>query len=206
MATFLDIALLENFSTIFSFVLVFVIAFGITEMTKLFGESKMMHALLAFCVSFLTLLSPTSLTMIRIMSPWFIVLFFFAVFLIMMYKLFGASDHDLQTVIQNHTGVQYTILVAFILIIIIAFGFAQGQRLLEAGSGTTTTSETSVVGVQGQGSGSVASSDAMQNAYRTIFHPKVLGLIFMLAISIFTIIFLSQAGRAPWPGGGGGGH
>ena len=81
MATFLDIGFLEKFSVIFPFLLALVVIYGILSYSKLFGDNKTVHILIALFVSMMLLLSDSVRQIINLMAPWFVLLFLFMVFL-----------------------------------------------------------------------------------------------------------------------------
>ncbi|MCF7862286.1 hypothetical protein K9M79_08680 [Candidatus Woesearchaeota archaeon] len=197
MASILDISLLENFKIWFTIVFVFVIVYAILQSTKLLGDKKPLHAIIAVCIAFLFLFSETSVIMVSFLAPWLTVVLIFTVMLLMFYKLFGASAENLQNLITHHNGIIWTIAVLGIVLLLVAFGYARGQVLLEEtqGQNSSTIRDKMTEGAEG----STDSGDAVNNAYMTIFHPKVLGLIFTLLVAVFGISMLTSAGRPPWP-------
>jgi hypothetical protein len=78
---------------------------------------------------------------------------------------------------------------------------------VDTGDGTTSdgssvdTTDNVDTGLQDTGStsvtrttpGSTATSDFTQNLYNTIFHPKVLGMLFLMVIATVTIAFLAKS-------------
>ncbi|MBW2985044.1 hypothetical protein KY313_00100 [Candidatus Woesearchaeota archaeon] len=186
MAAF-DVGLLENFVVIFPFLLVWVIVFGVLSSTKTFGDNKGIHAIIGLSLAFLFILSKNAVAAVNMASPWFVLLFLFIIFTIMAFKVFGATDADVMSVMRNPEFKFIGTWVGIFSIIIIFASIANvhGQKLLEEG------------GVEGEviesGEGSVASGSFQENLWNTLFHPKVLGLILMLLIASFTIRYMASS-------------
>ncbi len=104
----------------------------------------------------------------------------------MAYKLFGATDDQIKDVITTWSAGQYMIGAIAIIIILLGLGFAVGQDLLSYTEGDSITDATNV------GSGSTATGSYQQNLAATLFNPKILGMILILAIASFTIRALSS--------------
>ena len=101
MATVLDLGLLQKFEIIFPFLLVFVIVYAILSSTKFLGENKGIHSLIALAMAIMILFSATTREIINVMSPWFVVLFIFILFVLLAFKLFGTTDEDIMGVLKN---------------------------------------------------------------------------------------------------------
>ena len=220
MATFLDIGLFSYFSVIFSFLLVFVVVFGLLEYIKIFGsENKGWHAIIALSIAALTLMSGLALKFLTFVTPWFLMFFFVIFFIIFAVRMFGVGEKDMIGVIKDSSTWPW-ILVFSIIIVLFGLGNAIGQTALEQGpgqavvqgSGTSGTGTIDTTGTNSDsaasagtsttttgtaaGTGSTATSSYSTNVYNTIFHPKVLGLIFMLLIATISIAFLAKAPSA----------
>ena len=185
MATFLELGLLNYFAVIFPALLVFVIVFAIFEKFKLIGESKTVHAIIAIALAFIVMLSPAILTIINFISPWFVLLFIFVILLLMVYKIMGASDEAITDFIQTDNAVKWFIFAIGIIIIIAGISHVYGQQLLpvttEDGEPIETAAEVSTE--IGEFKGNVAA---------IFFHPKVIGLIFIMLVAVFTISLLTR--------------
>ncbi len=192
MATFLDITLLERFSIIFPFLLAFVVVYGVLSTTKIFGTNKSIHAFFAIIVAFFTFFSPTVRIIINRMAPWFILLFIFTIFLIMVFKAYGATDEDILAQIRSPRHGNQIVWFFLAIILIIAIG-----------SVTSVTMRGSDKGVRPIGmnitteEGVTTTTDITQEKstfWDTLLHPKVLGLIVILLIANFTIGKLASGG------------
>lgn len=201
MATFLDIGILRNFSVIFTWLLMYVAIYGFLEVINPFGKDKKnFHALVALAISFLGILSKSARYFVEFITPWFLVLILVLFFIIFIVRMFGLGEGDMVKVIKD--SITYTwLLVIIVLIVFIAIGSTFGQRTLEATTGTPPSQPAPPIGPEaGQtlqavqpGTGSTATpNNYAQNVVASFFHPKVLGMLFILLLGTFTIYFLSR--------------
>ena len=206
MATFLDLTLMDQFSSIFVVIFVFAILYAIFEWTKFLGaENKNIRAILAFTLAVLTLFSPEVINLFMVMGPLFVIVFIFIVFLIMLLKMFGATDADFTKAIQSKDKVVINWVVTIaILILIIAIGKSYGQDTLVltnedaervTSSDDDYSSGSSIDLTEGTSSSSSSSDgDSFDsNVAQALFHPKVLGMILTLIICTFTLMLLTAA-------------
>ncbi len=192
MATFLDVGIFEHFSSIFIFILIFVIVYGLLDKTNALGEGRRgLAAIIGFSIAVIVLFSPTVLGMVRFMVPWFVVLFLVIVLVLMAFRIFNAGDEDFRGVLTSHNEIVYWLVAVMIIIIIAAGSVTFGQGLLEKRDSGTTTTTTS------EGSTSTASSNFGDNLSNTLTHPVVLGLILMFFVATFAIYFLTRAPSGP---------
>lgn len=201
----LNISFLQYFSPIFIFVLVFVMVYGILQFTKFLGENKVLHALIGFFIAVIFLFSTEAITVVQVIAPWFTVLFIFVIFILMAYKLFGATDDQIRNVLSNASSLQYTILAIGIIILLFGLGAGFGQKLLGYGADIADVRDAATEA----GEGSTATSSYQQNLISTLFNPKILGMILILVIAAFTIRAMTPKMREDWPYEGGdhsGGH
>jgi hypothetical protein len=201
MATFLDIGLFEHFGVIFVVLIVFLILFGILEYIKAFGEGKRgLHALIAFVVALLFLVSKIATNMVKIMVPWFMVIVIFIFFTMFMIRMFGLGEGDMKKLIGDPNVYPWIIIFA-VLILFLALGNAFGQSLLEKGApATATTTPTNYTGGSTtttlptvSETTSTTTPSFTTNLLNTLRHPKVLGLLFIFLVGLFTLIFLTKA-------------
>ncbi|HIH47396.1 TPA: hypothetical protein HA297_03775 [Candidatus Woesearchaeota archaeon] len=212
MATLLDIGLASQFQMVFSFFFVVAVVYGVLALTKFFGDNKPLYALIAILLGILVLLIPDVSSLINIMTPWFVFLFIFLVFLLITYKIFGATEMDIASALKDR-AVVWVILIIAVIIVIGSFASVFGQRLLERGSGSDLRADAGdgrtiidartgrvireVPGAGGRGLArdSVAGGSYGQNLLSTLLHPKVLGFGLMGLIALFTIAILAMAAK-----------
>ncbi|HLC46421.1 MAG TPA: hypothetical protein VJI75_01640 [Candidatus Nanoarchaeia archaeon] len=183
MATILDAGLLQNFSIFFSFVFVIAIVYGILTFTKVFGESKGLQVLIAFIVGLMVLLVPDVNRLITTMVPWFTTFFVFILFLLIAYKIFGATDADIMGALKENSTIVWVVGIVFVVILIGSFGSVYGQKFL---AGQQDITSGSAAGSEGTGT-----PDYSSNVAATFFHPKVLGMLFILILGVFTVAILA---------------
>lgn len=196
MATPLDISLLRQFDIIFPFLLVFVMVYAGLSFMKAFKDNKGLHALLAFVLALLTLFSPLAIRTINIMSPLFVILMIFILFALMIFMTLGPSESDVLHVLKSK---EYQFTWYWILAFILLIGFGsffkavvetQGGIPGYAGGGLGPA----IAGAPGA-PGNAGAGGAGQEAdfFKTLFHPKVLGLVFIMLLGLFTINRLAAA-------------
>ena len=138
MATLLDVSLIGSVKIIFTFLLVYVLFWGLLTWKKPFGESVTVYALISLAIAFFVAGSSTARYMIEFIAPWMVflaVLLFFILFFLMM---FGKTEKDFVKIIGDSTV--YTILlIAVGIVIVFAISNAYGQKTLEATQGQTQT-------------------------------------------------------------------
>jgi hypothetical protein len=195
MATFLDIGILEHFSSIFVVLLVFVIVFGLLEMVKAFGEGKKgLNAIVALVIALLFLVSKLATKMVSTMVPWFIVTTIFIFFVLFLIRMWGLGDSDIKSLIGD-SNVYPWLVIIFVIILLTSLSSVFGQSLLEKGSGNTGASynaSTAAPSADTAGSRSVATSSFSTNFTNTVTNPKVLGMIFVFLVGAFSLLFLTK--------------
>jgi hypothetical protein len=188
MATPLDIGLLKNFQIIFPFLFIFAIVYGILSYTKLFGENKNIYALIAAVLAIMSLFSDIVTQTINTAAPWFILLVVFIVFLLLGFMILGAREADFKAVLANpeYSFVNWWI-VALVLIIVIG---SLSHTIAERKGGYPP---------YGPGANETAIEEAEEEVagqesdfWKTVFHPKVLGMLVILLIAFFTVSKLTQ--------------
>ncbi len=192
MATFVDISIINNFSSIFTFILVFVILYALMETTKALGEGKKsLHAIVAVVIAFLVSMSSGVVAVIQSFTPWFTLLVIVIFFILFAVKLFGVKDSGIADGFKNNKSIMTWILILTAVILLFSLGSGFGQQTLEEGQ-------------KGGGAVSVATGNTTtptdtgsfsQNLYNTLYHPKVLGLILIMIIVLISAIFLTDVDK-----------
>ena len=185
MTTFLEIGLLNYFSIIFPALLVFVIVFAVFEKFKLIGESKTVHAIVAIALAFIVMLSQNIISIINFISPWFVLVFIFVILLLMVYKIMGATDEALTDFIQTDAAVKWFLFAIGMIIIIAGIAHVYGERLLPV------TAEGEVTDVTGAEI-TTERGEFKENVAAIFFHPKVIGLLFIMLVAVFSISLLTR--------------
>ena len=187
MATFLDIGLFSYFSVIFPALLVFAIVFALLQKTKVIGENLSINALISIVVAFMVLISPDLADIINTMTPWFVLIFVFAVLLILIYMFLGVRAEDLQKYITTDKPVLWFIFGLGVIIIIASIAHVYGQRALEIT--IPDGNETEVIATSEM---QTTTSSFGQNLGNVFFNSKVLGLIIIFLIAVFTLALITR--------------
>src|SRR3989344_1074515 len=95
------LGLIEKFSLIFPFLFVLVIVYAILTKTKVLGESQGVNSFIALIVAVLVLLTPPVTQIVNYMAPWFVVLFLFAIFMIIGVMVLGPTESDVISIIKS---------------------------------------------------------------------------------------------------------
>ncbi|MBS3139095.1 hypothetical protein J4207_05305 [Candidatus Woesearchaeota archaeon] len=184
MATFLDtLGILNFFAPLFTAILVFTIVFALLSKTKLLGANKVIDSLVAIVLGLLVLLVPDVVELVNFMAPWFVLMFIFLVMLLMLYQLFGMREESIVHFMLNDKAVNWALFAVGIIILAASIFTVYGQRALETGT---------------------AGDEFQSNLFSIIFNVKVLGLLLVFGIAVFTIAFLG--GGSTSGGDSGGGH
>ena len=177
MATFLDIGLTQYFGVIFAFLFVFTIVYAILQYSKLLGDNKGIHSIIALTIAFFTMLSDKMSKIITDLSPIFVVMMVFILLLLMVYKMFGMEEKWITELIQGgDNSLRYFILVLAFVVLLGVIANVYGSELLQY-----TTTDT----------GSVT-----QNIGATLFNPKILGFGLVMLIAVFSIMMLAKSKSA----------
>jgi len=173
MATLLDTGLFESLDVIFTWLFVFLVVFGVLEITNIF-KNKSIHALLAFVIAILTGFSSITISIVEVMLPWFLLIAFFVFFVMLITSFMGFGGKDLVNALGGSGAVWWILVLGFI---IVAATLSQvfGQDLLDAGENA---------------------GEVEDNVVTTLTNPKVLGFFLILLIGAFTIIFMASGGKA----------
>jgi hypothetical protein len=210
MATLLDLSIFEHVAGIFVFLIVFAIVYGfflVTNMLKGKEGAKGLYAIIALALGFLAMVSKDTFAIITTMTPWFTVLIIFLFLIFFVLRMFTGDDDALFSKLIKNSSVYWVLIVVFIIILIVSLSSTFGQRLLEQQPGlengdssiSAPDQDPSFADIQegvtsqaGQ-TGSTASDSFGSNVLLTIVHPKVLGMIMLMLIGMFTIMLLTKA-------------
>lgn len=207
MATFLDISGLSFFSSIFTFLLVFIVVYALLSWAKILGSNSGIHALIALSLAVLFMFSKDAISLVNYVVPWFTIMFIAILLILMAYALFnpGANIFSLLVEGGRHTTVIYWIVSMAVVIMLLGLGNTYGQKVgpYLNGDGANAV-DYSLSGENGtniisgasdnfRGTGQVDTGDYTTNLGATIFHPKMLGIMFILLLGAFTILLITRA-------------
>ena len=204
MATFMDLALFQHFGSIFVFLIVFAVVYGFLLVTNIMKDksgAKGLYAIISLSFAFLAMMSKSMVKVISIMTPAFTVFIIFIFLALFVVRMFAGDDDVLFGKMIRKSSVYWVLIVVFIIILISSFSSVFGQRLLEqqvnpgqevvvATNGSTASLDPT--SVPSDGVTTAATGSYSNNVLMTLIHPKVLGLILLLLIGVFTILFLAK--------------
>jgi hypothetical protein len=188
MASVLDLGLIGQFSDIFSLIFIFLIVYSVLEVTKVLGQNRGVHSLVALMIALVCAINPNVLSVISNMSPWFVLLIVFILFLMVSATFAGFSQDNVLAALGGKPGGAFWIIIISILILAMVLGNVFGQTFLQ---GSTGGNETSVNG-NDNGDVSTGGGSFQNNLSNTLFHPKVLGLLLVFLIASFAIRMLTS--------------
>lgn len=218
MATFLDLSLFGYFGSIFIFLFVFSVVWGLLTSMKIFksvpGE-KGIYGLIALSIGLLVMFSKNSSVLIATMAPWFTVLIIFIFLTFLVFRMFSGEDNSIIENAIKNPGVYWAIIILAIVILLASLSSTYGQKLLDDQTVQTVNIDNNnellnennqaVDVVENDDSvyissndddvvakGSTATENFDDNVLATIVHPKVMGLIMMMLIAFFTILLIAK--------------
>lgn len=189
MVTLLESGLLGTLAPILSLLFVMAVVFGVLSMTKLFGDNKGIHILIAFILGVMVLLMPNVNQVIMTMMPWFTFLFIFIVFLLLMYKIFGVTDSDIAGALKADRTIGWLIVIVALIIVGGSMAKVYGQKLLPVTTGPATE------GTMAMGTPTTATGTFSGNLTAAFFHPKILGFGLIMIIAVFAMAVMSMEPR-----------
>lgn len=175
MASVFDISLVEQFSPILAFLLVFVIVYGVLLTTKLFGDNKGFYAIIAFVLGLLSGLVPGGATVIVSMAPWIVLMMLFLLFMFAITAFAGIGQEDVIMMFGGKQVAGWFLIVPLLIILIAALSNAFGQQLLE------------------EGGGGGESAGFRQNITNALFSKQVIGLVIIFVIAAMTIRIITES-------------
>ena len=170
MATFLDVSGLAAFSKIFIFILVLLAIYAVFAYNNAFGNAKWIAWLIALVVAIFVILSDLASGIIQHITPWFAVLFIFVIFISIASKIFGATSADM----GQYKGILFVVVIIVFIV----------------GSLVYVRQQTTLPGDIDE-DGDEIKDDNYVTTSNFIFHPKVMGIIFVLLVAVFTIALLA---------------
>jgi hypothetical protein len=182
MATILDIGLLNYFSIIFPFLLIYATVVGLLGWLKFFGDNKLIHNIIAISLAFLFMLSTALVKVVNMAVPWLILMFMLLMFLLIAYKFLGAKDEDIAKVLLRDKTIVIWIMILFIIILLGSIAkvyFTESAVSTSEGGGISVSEEN--IGKTG-----------VAAFWSTLFNPQLLAAIMVLLIAVFAIMLLSS--------------
>lgn len=132
MATPLDLGLLNIFTPLFVFILVFTIVYGVLIKVKLFG-SQPLNATIAFIVAMLTILMQEGQALINFMTPWFVIFLVIVIFIFIIFLFMGVKEESLIALVTTNGAVITTVITVIVIIFFLAISQIFGPLSIKSG-------------------------------------------------------------------------
>jgi len=189
MATLLDISGFAIFQRLWPFLLTFCFVYAASGLTAVFKDQKGLRAMVALVMAVLVMLYPIAWKTINLSAPWFVLLIFLAIFLIMAYGTFGVSQDHITKIVTNSEYSRTFAYWTLALVLIITLGSL--SSIISEEKRFVSLTE-----------GGIAPADELPlnerplservGFFATITHPKVLGMMLVLLIAFYTISNLAE--------------
>jgi hypothetical protein len=188
MATLVDFGLFRTFSPIFVFLIVFIFTYVVLLMVPAFKEKKSLVMILAFLMAMIFSVYPDMTAFISQMTPGLVFFLVFIMFVLITLSAVGLDSKDILNLFgaRDNRGATWFFIIIILIIVGSAASSIFGNRLVSLTDDNDNKSNNAT-----------AKDEFEQNLTRTIFNPKILGLVFMFLIVVFAMIFLGPRGPAP---------
>lgn len=186
----LDIGLFQHFEVLFPFLFVLFVTFGALNFVPMFKDNRALQMIISLLLAFMTLFSDLAINTINVAAPWFVLMFFFVIFIMIVVMLFGASQRDIFSAVSGKHA--YVLKTVIILCVVIALGSLMQVVAERGGLGEPVTDSDGTIGMAEDGTTVIQQAHQEQEFWQTIAHPKVLGLVLILMISLFAVLKLSH--------------
>lgn len=182
MASLLDISLLSHFSNVFVILFIFTALYAVLMFKKPFGDNKGINALLSASVAIIFIFSEDAIEVVKSTLPWYMIMVFVLIMVLIATVAFGAS---MPHVLTANIGTWVLIIALFILALNVSLRLGQ-----QAGPFLNNQSISERVA----GTGDVATGSYQQNLGATLFHPKVLALMLVIMVAVFSVLWIGYVG------------
>lgn len=187
MATVLDLGLLKGFTDIFVWILVFVIVYGALEVTNLL-KNRGLHALFAFAITAVIVLTGGGTNLITAMLPWVVVLAALILFILMLGQFAGLDTNQILSNFGTRGFIWY-VLVPLLVILMVAWTQGPGP-----GPGPGPEPRAATDGATGELIPAEKVVQEQRPFIGVLTDPKVLGLVLILGIGAMTITLMAGGG------------
>ena len=166
MATPLQTDVLNFLTPIFIFILVFVGGYALLNKTKVLGTNQGLQALAAFAAAMFFILDPAGRALVVVGTPWLMFFVLLVVGIVAMLLFFGVKDKDIAEAMGGATILTITISF-FVILFLVVLSIVYGPIFVADDAPTFW--------------GAVK---------RTLYHPRVLGAIFLIVIASYVVRWL----------------
>lgn len=172
MATVLDVGLFSFLLPFFVFVFTFVVLYALLSKTELLGKNQVvLNFVAAFCIAAVAVFTGSLIGVVRIVVPWLVFIIIILVLLFGMFKFFGTADKDIWSTIGGQTVIYVLILI--VILVALSQVFESDISPYKAANGTI-----------------IQQTQVKSEVIKTLTHPRLLGALFILITSAFTVKLL----------------
>lgn len=164
----LPLVSLGYFTPAFVFLFILISAYALLKKSNWFGDSEAVNLCLAFLTSILFMVVPEAVEIVSFVTPWVSLLAMLVLFIVILFLFMGAKQEEVTKVVTQNAAVLTILFVLLGIIFLTALTNVFGPFLM-VGEGTGFWGVTK----------------------RVIFHPRTLGLIFLLVIASYAIRFIT---------------
>jgi len=168
MATPLNQELLTFLTPIFVFIFVFVAMYALLLKTEFFGKQQGFNLTIAFAAAMLFFLVPEGRTVITTFTPWLLLFGFLVLAIFVIFMSLGVKSETLVGVAKE-TSFIFWILLIIVILFFVALTKAFGPFLMVNNT-----------------------AGFWNSTKRAIFHPKTLGVLFLLLVASFTVKYIGS--------------
>ncbi|MCD4759985.1 hypothetical protein K8R33_03785 [archaeon] len=162
MATFWDTGVLEYFTPVLVFILIFVVIFAILQKSKILGGYQKADFVISLMVALLALVSESTVKFVAVVSTWYVLLI--VAFILIMLALYTSGATPGDGIFELDVPYQIVFYLA-LTILVVAISNVFGPVFTPYSAG----------------------ADPGWWALRTIFHPNVLGVLLIMLIAVVLI-------------------
>lgn len=193
MATFIDIAFFEGLKPLLILLIVFAIVYGVLSKSNILGGNKSISAIVALVLGIVVMLSNKLTLVIMVLIPWFVILAIFIILVVIAFKALGLPDDSLMAAAQDQR-LYWTLIVVVIILFIASLAYVFGQEELNVTSSNTSqiTFGGDKIQYDSEGLPITNTDDFQHNAKATFYHPRILGFILIILISVFAVTQLTR--------------
>jgi hypothetical protein len=174
MASILDLGLLEYFLPWFIFIFVLIIVWALLEKVEFFGKNKLVNWVIAFCIALMFIIVPEMQTIVATITPFFMILIIFLILVFIVFMFMGYSGDKILEVISQNEIITWVVIILALGIMGLALTQVYGDAIHE------------ITSPEQDG------DDLEQSIGEIIFHPKVLGVSFILILAALVVKFVSS--------------
>lgn len=168
MVAALDLTSFSYFAPAFVFLFIWIVLYALLIKVKWFGDKEAVNVCISFLVSLMFLVVPQAVSVVAIAVPWVFLLAILTLLMVMLFIFLGAKPESVTDVVTKNPAVLTIIFTLLGIIFLVSLTNVFGPFLLS-----------------GEGTGFWAVTK------RVLFHPRTLGLIFLLVIASYAIRFMT---------------